>query len=145
MSQTNLIQKIQRGDRRAFSDFYDRYHALVYSIALRILRKPEDANDLLQEVFVYVWQKAPQYSRQKGTIEAWLITLTRSRAIDLIRSFRRGDKKIDKVQEDSVQKGSAVSEVSKQERVTQMTLQWGLDKLVSAEKEVMELSYFDGV
>ena len=82
MESTELIQKIQKGDRKAFGAFYDRHSALVYSIALRILKKPEDANDVVQEIFVTVWQKASHFSARKGTPEAWLITLTRSRAID---------------------------------------------------------------
>ena len=84
-----LIQRIATQDRDAFSQFYDRYSSLVYSLALRMLRAQSDAEDLLQEVFMQIWRQAANYSRERGTPEAWIINIARSRAIDKLRSIRR--------------------------------------------------------
>src|SRR5918999_909076 len=86
-----LLQQIVSGDGEAFSRFYDRYASLVFTFALRLLGSRADAEDLLQEVFLYVWRQAQSYSPERGSPEAWLITITRSRAIDKLRSIRRRD------------------------------------------------------
>src|SRR4029434_6252765 len=88
----SLIQRIAAQNRDAFSQFYDRYSPLVYSLALRMLRAQSDAEDLLQEVFIQVWRQALSYRSERGSPEAWLINISRSRAIDKLRSRRRMEK-----------------------------------------------------
>jgi len=86
---SSLIEQIAARNRDAFSQFYDRYSPLIYSLCLRMLRAQSDAEDLLQEVFMQVWRQAANYSADRGTPEAWLINMARSRAIDKLRSLRR--------------------------------------------------------
>ena len=88
----NAIQLIQRTaaqDREAFSQLYDHFSSLVFTLAMRMLRGRDDAEDLLQEVFVQVWRQASGYSQDRGSPEAWIVNITRSRAIDKLRSIRR--------------------------------------------------------
>ncbi len=139
-----LIFKIQKGDQTAFGEFYDHYSPLVYSVALRILQKSEDANDLLQEIFIRVWQKAVQYKPAKGKPEAWLITMTRSRAIDMIRSRRRLSRKADKLREETADRELQEANDIKENRFMQLTLDWGFKKISTDERKVLELAYFDG-
>src|SRR5437879_13300422 len=87
-----LIQRIAAQNRDAFSQFYDRYSPIVYSLALRMLRAQSDAEDLLQEIFLQVWRQATVYSAERGSPEAWLINIARSRAIDKLRSIRRRER-----------------------------------------------------
>src|SRR5262249_45343796 len=77
---------IARGDRDAFARFYDLHATLVHTFALRILRERGEAEEVVQDVFLQVWRQAAAYSTDRGTPEAWLITLTRSRGIDKLRS-----------------------------------------------------------
>src|SRR5688572_13597665 len=86
-----LIQRIATGDHEAFARLYDRYAALVFTFAMRLLRVRSEAEDLLQEVFLQVWRQSNHYQPERGSPEAWLITMTRSRAIDRLRSRRRRD------------------------------------------------------
>ena len=85
----HLIQKVANQDRDAFSQLYDRFSSLVFTLAMRMLRARSDAEDLLQEVFVQIWRQAQSYSVQRGSPEAWIVNIARSRAIDKIRSIRR--------------------------------------------------------
>ena len=87
-----LIQRAAAQDREAFSQLYDRFSTLVFSLAMRMLRAQSDAKDLLQEVFVQVWRQAANYSQERGSPEAWIINIARSRAIDKLRAIRRRDK-----------------------------------------------------
>src|SRR5512132_3452583 len=87
-----LIQQVAKQDREAFSQFYDRFSSLVFTLAMRMLKVRSDAEDLLQEVFVQVWRQAENYSEERGTPEAWIINIARSRALDKVRSIRRREK-----------------------------------------------------
>lgn len=80
-----LIQRIGQGDQEAFNTFYNATHALVYGLALRIARDHAAAEDVTIEIYLQVHQQATRYNPARGTPVAWLLTLTRSRAIDSLR------------------------------------------------------------
>src|SRR5262245_39044 len=82
----DLLARITKGDQQAFSQLYDHTSTLLYTLALRILGSREEADELLQDVYLEVWRKVARYDVGRGTPVAWLITLTRSRAIDRLRA-----------------------------------------------------------
>jgi RNA polymerase sigma-70 factor (ECF subfamily) len=75
-------------DEPAVAELYDRHSRMIYSLILRILRTPADAEDVLQEVFVRVWTRAETYDERLGSPAAWLARIARNRAIDRFRSKR---------------------------------------------------------
>jgi RNA polymerase sigma-70 factor (ECF subfamily) len=81
-----LLALVGKGDRQAFERLYDRSSSLLYTLAVRILGDREEATDLTQEVYLEVWRKGVRYDPARGTPIAWLVTMTRSRAIDRLRS-----------------------------------------------------------
>ncbi len=80
-----LLERIVQGDQAAFAALYDATSATVYGLALRILREPEAAEDVTLDVYMQAYRHAASYDAQRGTPLAWLLTLTRSRAIDCQR------------------------------------------------------------
>ena len=82
-----LIERLVRKDEHALGVLYDRYARLLYPLAFRILAAPSDAEEVIQDVFLQVWQQATRYDPARGPVEAWLVTLARSRAIDRLRSL----------------------------------------------------------
>ena len=80
-----LIERISRSDQSALEQFYDATKNLVYSLALRILRDATVAEDVTLEVFMQVWRQAHLYDLNRGRPSAWILTMTRSRAIDRLR------------------------------------------------------------
>jgi RNA polymerase sigma-70 factor (ECF subfamily) len=80
-----LLGEVSRGDRGAFAHLYRRTSGKLYGICLRLLGSEADAQDVLQEVFVLVWQKAGRFDDGKASAITWLATLTRNRAIDRLR------------------------------------------------------------
>ena len=78
----SLIRRLTRGDHAALGEFYDLYAGLVNGLALRILRDRAEAEDTVQEVFVQVWQQAARFDPSRGTPQAWLCTMARTRALD---------------------------------------------------------------
>ncbi len=89
LSDRVLVHRLCRGDIGAFEALYDRYCRLVYSIALRALSDPSSAEDVVQEVFFRLWQRGHQFDVERGSFVAWLIGVSRNRAIDERRRQNR--------------------------------------------------------
>jgi RNA polymerase sigma-70 factor (ECF subfamily) len=83
-----LLQRIVARDDRAMAEFYDLHSRLAYSVILRIVRSPSDAEEVLQETFVRVWSRAETYDPRLGSPGAWLTRIARNRAIDRLRLLR---------------------------------------------------------
>jgi RNA polymerase sigma-70 factor (ECF subfamily) len=81
-----LLDRIARRDQAGLAELYDRHCRLLFSLILRILRDRGEAEDVLQEVFVRVWDRADSYNASLGTPAAWLVRISRNRAIDRLRS-----------------------------------------------------------
>ncbi len=83
-----LMKRIVRGDGPALAELYDLHAAQVFGLCLRILNEPQLAEDVLQEVFVRVWQKANLYDPARGQFATWLMGITRNMCIDQLRRLR---------------------------------------------------------
>ena len=81
-----LMERTAAGDRRAFAELYDRMAPRVLGLAARLLMDRSHAEEVAQEVFLETWQKAARFDSSKGAAVPWMLTLTRTRAIDRIRS-----------------------------------------------------------
>ncbi len=81
----DLLAPIAEGDQDALADFYDATVSRVYSIALRIVRHPEMAEEVVSDVYMQVWRDPTRYDIARGRVLAWLLIITRSRALDLLR------------------------------------------------------------
>ena len=85
----NLIARVAQGDRAAFKALYGATSAKLFGIALRVLRDEAAAEDVLQDVYVRVWNRAGAYRSNGYSPMTWLITITRNAAIDRLRKARR--------------------------------------------------------
>ncbi len=83
------IRRVAERDTVAFERVYHAFSGMLYSLALRMLERPEDAEELLQEVFTKIWSDAGDYDPRRGAPLAWAITITRHKAIDKIRATAR--------------------------------------------------------
>jgi RNA polymerase sigma-70 factor (ECF subfamily) len=84
-----VMRRVAEGDSVAFERVYDAFSGILYSLALHILERPEDTEELIQEVFIKIWRDAADYDPRRGAPLAWAITITRHKAIDRIRSTTR--------------------------------------------------------
>jgi RNA polymerase sigma-70 factor, ECF subfamily len=140
-----LIQQVANQDREAFGQLYDRFSTLVFTLAMRMLKARSDAEDLLQEVFVQVWRQAQSYSAERGSPEAWIVNIARSRAIDKIRSIRRRERSLVLTDDPSRAESSDNVESSAAESEVRMAINSALANLPEAQRKVLELAYFAGL
>ena len=144
----DLLARVGKGDQQAFSQLYDESSVLLYSLAVRILRDHDQAAEVLQEVYLEVWRKVARYDVGRGTPTAWLITLTRSRAIDRLRA--RGARA---PLSESLEAPSAVHVPDQRPGPFESQADQELRKLVgdalntlpAAQQQAVELAYYEGL
>jgi RNA polymerase sigma-70 factor (ECF subfamily) len=81
-----LLRQIKAKDEEALGELYDLYNRLLFGMILSIVKNREEAEDVLQEVFVKIWDKSYTFNEERGNVYSWIVTLTRNKAIDRIRS-----------------------------------------------------------
>ena len=87
--EAQLVRRIAQGDRAALAALYDLYAKPLYSFAVRVVGDAKEAEDVLQEVFLQLWEKAGQFDEQDGRPFNWAVTMTRHKAIDRLRARQR--------------------------------------------------------
>lgn len=81
-----LMKRIRARDAGALEELYDLYNRLLFAMVISIVEKREEAEDVLQEIFLKIWNKADLFDADRGNVYNWIITLARNQAIDRIRS-----------------------------------------------------------
>lgn len=140
----DLLKKIAEKDRLAFSRFYDRLASLSFTFAMRILRSRPEAEDLVQEVFLQVWNQAANYDSRRGKPEAWLITITKSRAIDKLRSRRRKEQGTPVFEEMAREKTREAGTDTLANAEQKWLIEGALADLSDIQKKALEMAYFEG-
>ena len=144
-----LLASIVKGDQQAFSQLYDHSSTLLYTLAFRILGSREEADELLQDVYLEVWRKVARYDVGRGTPIAWLITLTRSRAIDRIRA--RAVRGLDATLPLDAAMTARVADLGPSPYETQADQELriavgnAITSLPAAQQQAIELAYYDGL
>jgi len=86
MTQEELLEQIYKKDGKAFSSLYDMYSKSLYGVIFNLLKNKEEAEDVLQEVFVKIWKNIDSYNDTKGRFFTWILNISRNAAIDRLRS-----------------------------------------------------------
>jgi len=131
-----VLRRLAAGDPRALGEFYDLYAGLANGLALRILRDRSEAEDVVQEVFVQVWRQASRYDPDRGSPEAWLCTMARTRALDRLR--RRTSRR-----EEPSEAAPAPANTPANEEA--LAVRKALDGLSADQRRALELAYYEGL
>jgi RNA polymerase sigma-70 factor (ECF subfamily) len=141
---TFLIRRAAQGDQAALGDLYDATSQFVYSLAMRILSDSMVAEEVCIDVYQQVWRQAMTYDPQRGSPLSWLLTLTRSRAIDRLRSSRQQREREEPLTaSDEFQVGGPEEEAIAAER--RRLVQKALAALKPEQREPIEMAYFLGL
>ncbi|MBI3242958.1 MAG: sigma-70 family RNA polymerase sigma factor [Chloroflexi bacterium] len=147
LTDVELIARVQRGEPAALEALYDRYAPWMLGLAARLVGQREAAEDILQEAFFQVWQRAETFNPARGAFPAWLITIVRSRSIDHLR--RRSTRPADDAFTHEAWADlpdpnfDVLTIVSQQER--RLWIQGALACLPEDQRQVVELSFFGGL
>ncbi len=145
-SSSALLARVAAGDREAFGRFYDRLSPIAFGLIRRVLRDPEAAAEVLQDVFWQVWREAPQYDPQRGSPEAWVVMRAKTRAIDRLRSMRRRDRTfVAPVDESVAQREDGRADDPAVAAADRGLVQTALAQLPEAQRRVIELAFFEGL
>jgi len=139
-----LLKAVSRGDEQALAQLYDNYRVILFGLLVRILNSREEAEDVLQEVFLQVWRRAKDFDETRGKPFTWLVTLARSRAIDRLRSLGARDRVAQaSIREASEEVSDAAFDTFRSEQRALVTS--ALSQLPEEQKRPLVLAYFDGL
>ena len=139
-----LLTAIGARDEAALAQLYDRYRAVLFGLLMRILNNREEAEDVLQEVFLQVWRKAEDFDENRGRPFTWLVTLTRSRGIDRLRTLASRERTAEAgAREPSEEISDAATDAFKSEQ--RGLVSDALAKLPDEQKRPIMLAYFEGL
>lgn len=140
LADSELLQRVSRGDETAMTSLFDRYSRVVYSVALRVLHDPFEAEDVMQEVLMQVWRGAPSFIVGRGSLGGWLVVVARNRAIDVLRRRHPSDPV------DEVILPATVDLASEAERNTLMgKLRTIMHELPQEQQKSVEMAFFEGL
>jgi RNA polymerase sigma-70 factor (ECF subfamily) len=136
----SLLALVRKGDEQAMAALFDRYSKVVYSVALRVLRDPAAAEDVLQEVFMQVWRNPGSFTSTRGSLGGWLAVVARNRAIDTLRRRRPTDSVDDVVLASSTNIAAEAERNSLMERARSVIV-----TLPAEQRKTLEMAFFDGL
>jgi len=142
MHLAELMAATARGDHWAFAELYDLTVRRIYGTVLRVLRAPEHAEEVTQEVYAELWQQAARYNQRKGSVISWMCTVARRRAVDRVRSVSS------EMARDERYAGAADPEIDQVwDRATQShdieRVRRGLRSLTDLQSEALTLAYYE--
>ncbi len=144
-SDTVLLRKIEQGDQEAFLTLYRRYANLVYSMALKVLRNPQWAEDVTQDVFMKLWQRSGLYDPGRGKFSTWLLSVTRFAAIDRLRYEGRRATASSDAHEGPYTEEAQAARIDHALWEQGQELRMLLEQLPPEQRQVIELAYFGGL
>jgi RNA polymerase sigma-70 factor, ECF subfamily len=140
MEDTELLSRVGQRDENAMESVFRRYSGPVYSVALRVLHDRGQAEDVTQEIFLQLWRNPAAFVQTRGSLGAWLVVLTRNRAVDHLRRRKLTDSV------DDVVLASPVNVADEAERNLVMEkVRTILANLPQEQRKSLELAYFEGL
>lgn len=138
-SESQLIQLVARGDQIAFHKLYRRYDRLIFQYLLRLIHDNEQAEDLLQEVFLAVWKGAPRF-RGKSKVKTWIYHIAHNQAVSWLRAHHPTIQLNESLVDNTSDRPPLEAQIAAS--LQQNKIRWALDQLSPEHREVLELAYF---
>jgi RNA polymerase sigma-70 factor, ECF subfamily len=148
-SDLELMKAIQAEDPEALSQLYDRYNGILKALILRVIHNEAEADDLLQEIFMEIWNQAKNFSSQRGKPLGWMVTLARRRAIDGLRKKQAYARAEERLQNETEQQPDAWAHNSTEEEIVLSDTRDLIRKVIAglppAQQQAIDLAFFRGM
>jgi RNA polymerase sigma-70 factor (ECF subfamily) len=141
-----LLRRVAAGDQAALGELYDRFSGLLLALARRVLGNDQDAEEVLQEVFLQVWNQARRYDPSRSSVSTWLVLITRSRAIDRLRSRQVKDRTLQGLKQENPDRHTSPEgpgSVLWSERRERLRNEMG--ELPAEQRQILQLAFFKGM
>ena len=140
MTDDALLDRVRLRDRDAMTEIFDRYGSLVYSIALRVLKDSELAEDVMQETFFRLWENPGMFLSGRGSLPAWLAVVGRNRAVDTLRR-RKPSEPVDEV---TLAMPTDIA-LETERHIIMQRVRAHLDTMPGDQRHPLELAFFEGL
>lgn len=144
VSPSALLTRSGKGDTTAFADLYDATAARLFGLALRIVRNPALAEEVVQETYLQVWQTAGRYEESKGSAESWMMTMTHRRAVDRIRSTQVNNRQDTSYVQNNYQVEYDITSDAASTTLEAVRAREALARLTTVQRQAIVLAYFGG-
>jgi RNA polymerase sigma-70 factor (ECF subfamily) len=146
VTDAELLRRTAAGDADAFSRLYERTSRVLFALARQILRNDTAAEDLLQDVYVQVWDRARSFDESLGRPITWLMTLTRNRALDRIRSSQRFERMIQAAEEETeLAEAANVGSEPEMDAEQRRLIFEALRSLSAEQRQALDMAFFGGL
>lgn len=143
-SDIELVRRLRAGEQAAIAILYDRYGGLVYTVALRLLKTPAEAEDLTQEIFLTFW-KQDKFDPDRAGLSTYLGMMARSRALNRIASHGSRQRALQKQQQLFLERPSITPLERASQTEQQAAIQQALAQLSDSQKQILEMNFYQGL
>jgi len=143
ISDVDLLAEIASKDRAAFDMLYERYSQLVFNLGNKIVKDHDYAGEVLQSVFVQIWNKADTYNSKKGAVSTWIINITRNKSIDILRKTKKQKLNVD-LDLDNLESDSAYEFTLSERSERREIIMNAMESISPEQRKIIELIYFEG-
>jgi RNA polymerase sigma-70 factor (ECF subfamily) len=139
-AEARLLIRVRADDQGAMTELFDRYSGMVYSVALRVLKDPGQAEDVMQEIFFQVWRNPDSFVSGRGSLGAWLAVMARNRAIDALRRRRPTEPVDEVVLASNTDLASDIERNRMMEKIRDV-----MKELPAEQQKSVEMAFFEGL
>ncbi len=139
-----LIARIVGGDMGAVGELYDKYNSTLFPLALRIVRERAEAEDVVHDALLMVRERAAQYTPDRGSVAAWLITLVRNLSIDRTRRRTRRGALARNEAKSAERADTQTPEIQASDEADRVRVRNALSKLPEAQRQTLLIAFFEG-
>jgi RNA polymerase sigma-70 factor (ECF subfamily) len=140
----DLLARSARGDSEAFAQFYDATAARSYGLALRVVRDPSQAEEVVQEVYLDAWRQSGRYDAGRGSVMSWLLTIVHRRAVDRVRSAEAANRRDATYHQQNNPVAHDATAEAAEASLEAHRVRTAMQELTPIQREALELAYFGG-
>jgi RNA polymerase sigma factor (sigma-70 family) len=139
----NMRTRLADREETALAEVYDQYASFVYGLALRVIGEARAAEDISQDVFLFVWERPDAFDPDRGSLRTWLGMITHRRSVDYVR---REEARRRRMQRDASRRPTQIPDVEEMATalVTAERVRNALDVLPDEQRRAIQLAYFGG-
>lgn len=148
LTDEHLMEQIQARNPEALGELHDRYATMIKALVMKVLHNDAESDDMVQEIYVEIWNRAGSYDPSKGKALGWIITLSRRRAIDRLRkreAYCRAEERLAEHTKEAPSEGVLHVEEDIAHAEMREHLQRVLATLPPAQKQAIEMAFYRGM